>query len=149
MSDKICNLYKELPISVLIFEEKKLIHINRHLCEMFCIDELLTKIEEIKVELYCNIFEHAYNMNITTDVQLHDKLVEKNELFYKAQNIQIDTHFKDQYTIFVLTLIKSEDIPEPPIKISSSTIELKILNLFSKTDHQQFRLFSMMFKSKL
>ncbi|HIC44577.1 MAG TPA: hypothetical protein EYO73_09955 [Sulfurimonas sp.] len=143
LSDKICNLYKELPISVLIFEEKKLIHINRHLCEMFCIDELLTKIEEIKVELYCNIFEHAYNMNITTDVQLHDKLVEKNELFYKAQNIQIDTHFKDQYTIFVLTLIKSEDIPEPPIKISSSTMELKILNLFSKTDHQQFRLFSM------
>lgn len=52
LSDDLCSLYPELPVSVLIFEEETLVHINKYLYDIFSVDELVVELDKIKNELY-------------------------------------------------------------------------------------------------
>ena len=85
LSQEICQLYRQLPVSVLIFKEEKLLHINKHLLEMFSIDELIMNFDEIKTEIYYSIFEYLYNKSIKNDADLRSLCAAGfAEEFYKS-----------------------------------------------------------------
>jgi len=143
LTQTICDLYRHLPVSVLIFKNKQLIHINKHLFEMFCIDDLVIKLEDIKEELHYCIFNAALNSNIKNDLELYEELL-KNTLFsYKQKQIQIDIKTMSDYSIVVLSLFKSFQSNEVIEKRSNFSKENKILDIFSRTTQNQFHLFSM------
>ena len=143
LSDKMCDMYRKLPLSILVFKNKELVHINKYLLEMFCIDELIIELEEIKTEIYYHIFEHAYGVKITNDEMLFEQLLKLEALNYKQQNIQIDLFEEEEHTVFILTLIKSKESSKLVNITENLSNETKIYDIFSKTQKRSFRLFSM------
>jgi len=143
LSDKMCDMYRKLPLSILVFKNKELVHINKYLLEMFCIDELIIELKEIKTEIYYHIFEHAYGVKITNDKMLFEQLLKLEALNYKQQNIQIDLFEEEEHTVFILTLIKSKESSKLVNLTENLSNETKIYDIFSKTQKRSFRLFSM------
>jgi len=143
LSDKMCDLYRKLPLSILIFKDKELVHINKYLLEMFCIDELLIELKEVKTEIYYHIFEHAYGVEISSDEALLEQLLKQEELNYKQQNIQIDLFYEEEFTVFILTRIKPKESSKLVNLTENLSNETKIYDIFSKTQRRSFRLFSM------
>ncbi len=143
LEEEVCRLYRELPISVLIFKDETLIHINKYLYEVFSVDELIVKLEEIKHELYYEVFARSFGISVQRDEDIHHFLSEHSHLFYARQTIQVNVHRLNDYHIFVLTFLK-EPTTATPIHINDTDANgRKILNLFSKTKQKRFKLFSM------
>lgn len=143
LSEEICNLYRKLPLSVLIFKNKELVHINKYLLEMFCLDELLVEIKEVKTELYYHIFEHAYNTKINNDEELLEQLLKQEALSYKEQSIQVDLFYEEDFTTFILTRIKPKESPKLVNVTENLSNHNKIYEIFTKTQKRSFKLFSM------
>ncbi len=143
LSKKICDLYRKLPLSVLIFRDKELVHINKYLLEMFCIDELIIELDEVKTEIYYHIFEYAYGVEIKNDDALFEQLLKQEEVCYKQENIQIDLFYEEEFTVFILTRIKPKESPKLVAILENLSNETKIYDIFAKTQKRSFRLFSM------
>jgi len=136
-------MYRKLPLSILVFKDKELVHINKYLLEMFCIDELLIDLKEIKTEIYYHIFEQAYGVEINNDEALLEQLLKQEELNYKQQNIQLDLFYEEEFTVFILTLIKPKESSKLVKLTENLSNETKIYDIFSKTQKRSFRIFSM------
>jgi hypothetical protein len=143
LSQIICDLYRELPASVLIFKEKQLIHINKYLYEMFSVDSVIADLNHIKHELYYSVFEYHYHTRINNDSDLLELLESRMRMNYKKQQFQITQNRVHDYTIFVITLIRkeSDNIAMKHDAIDTAS-QQKVLDIFSRTKQTIFGLFS-------
>lgn len=110
---------------------------------MFCIDELVIELKEVKTEIYYHIFEHAYGLEIKSDDALFEQLLKQEELNYKQDIIQIDLFYEEDFTIFILTRLKPKESSKFVNIAENLSNEVKIYDIFAKTQKRSFRLFSM------
>lgn len=145
LSQEVCNVYRELPISIIIFKDEKLVHINKHLLNMFSIDSLIVNLEEVKNEIYYSIFEYCYNAVIESDSDLFELLSNEQELEYKKRKILIASTCNtiSGHTVFVLTLNQPEKVNVEIKHALNSKQETKLIELFTKTERTKFEIFSM------
>ena len=143
LSQTICDLYRELPASVLIFKEKALIHINKYLYEMFSVDSVVANLDNIKSELYYSVFEYHYNTPVNSDSDLFDLLESRMRMTYKKQQFQINHNRVHDFSIFVITLIRKEaDNLAMKHDLVDQAGQQKVLDIFARTKQVHFGLFS-------
>jgi hypothetical protein len=144
---ELLQVYSEIPIGMLVFKERNLFFINKHLKETLMLDNVDTK---ESINIICSILKID-----TNQTELYNFFQNNEFLSYKDKHIQISSKSVSEYFIFMFikidkslleTIKESLEIPFIPIVSENTEIitnnqenHKKLLEYFDKKGRQKVR----------